>query len=148
MQQRVIIAGFGPVGRALADELSRRHVPFTIIEANPQTVRAQQALGRHAVHGDATDPAVLRQAGIDRASALAITIPDPDAALRACRAARSLAPGIHITARVTHMSQAMLAHEAGADSVTVEELATAQALAESFTDLLPRPRHLIAEGAD
>lgn len=146
--KRVIIAGFGPVGRALADELSRRGVPFTIVEMNPETVRAQHALGRSAVLGDATDPGVLRKAGIDGATALAITVPDAGTALEACRTARALAPDLHIAARVPHMSQAMLAREMGADSVTVEELATAHALATSVAGLLAPPRHLVTEGAD
>lgn len=146
--QRVIIAGFGPVGRALADALSRHGVPFTIVETNAETVRAQQALGRHAVHGDATDPDTLRAAGIADAAAIAITIPDSDAALEACRTARSLAPDAYIAARVAHMSQAMLARQFGADSVTVEEIATAEALADSVSRVLASTRQHLAEGAD
>lgn len=145
----VIIAGFGPVGRTLADELAERNVPVTILDTNPQTVRTQQTLGRTAIRGDAMDPDALRAAGIHRAAALAITIPDAATAIDACAVARFLAPELYIIVRTNHLSQATRAIQNGADSVTVEEIAAAEALVRTVRErvLLPRVEQ-VCEGAD
>ncbi len=134
--QRVIIAGFGPVGRTLADELIQRDVPITILDTNPETIRTQQSLGHTAVLGDATNPTALQAAGIDKASALAITIPDGAAAVDACAAARALAPDLYIIVRTNHLSEGIRALQQGASSVTVEEIAAAEALAKTLRERL------------
>jgi len=132
----VIIAGFGPVGRALADELTSQGVPITVVDMNAETVRRQEGLGVPVLCGDITDPAVLRSAGIETAAVLAVTIPDGTEAVRACAAARALSPDVHITARTTFLSQGLEAMRAGANSVTVEEIATANALAREVSQHL------------
>lgn len=131
--RRVIIAGYGPVGRALANKLIRLQVPFTVVDSNPTTARTQESLGVPVTCGDVTDPAVLRTAGIETAAVIAITIPDGDDAVRACATARSLAPGVHIAARTTFLSQGLGALRAGANSITVEEIATAEAMARTVS---------------
>ncbi len=135
-RRAVIIAGFGPVGRALADELVRHGVPITVVDINAETIRTQKGLGRSVLCGDITDPEVLRNAGIETAAALAITIPDGADAVRACAAARAISPDVHITTRTTFLSQGLEAMRAGANSITVEEIATAHALAHVVTQQL------------
>ena len=121
----VLIAGFGPVGRHLADKFQRTGRPYTIIELNPVTVFKQHRMGRPIVYGDVTNPEVLETAGIRHAEALILTIPDEDAIVRAVEIARRIAPGLFIAARTNYLSQAIQARQAGADHVTVEEVATA-----------------------
>ncbi|MGE3108938.1 MAG: NAD-binding protein [Phycisphaerales bacterium] len=130
---RAIIAGYGPVGRALAEELLRLNVPFAVIDTNPATALTQKRLGVSVRCGDATDPAVLRAAGIETAEVFAVTIPDGDEAVRACAAARMLSPNVHIAARTTFLSQGLGALHAGANSITVEEIATAEAMAREVS---------------
>ena len=134
--QHVIIAGFGPVGRVLADALQKDGMPFTVIEMNTATVRSQRSLGRSIVHGDATDPDALEAAGIADALALVITIPDPEIATRICRLARSLAPSALIAIRTRHLSEANVAKQLGADITVVEEIETAKAMATVVTAAL------------
>lgn len=129
--QRVIIAGFGPVGRAITERLEQAGACVVVIELNPSTVSNQSRLGRQVVHGDATDPAVLREAGIETADALVLTVPDQRIALDALRAARRIAPEIFVAVRVNHLSEAFKATQCGADHVTVEELVTAEAMQQA-----------------
>jgi CPA2 family monovalent cation:H+ antiporter-2 len=124
----VIIAGFGPVGRTLADRFAVLSIPFTVIELNPKTVERQAVIGRPIIYGDVTNPEVLESAGIRHADAIILTIADDEATLRACRAIRALAPDVFIAARTSFLSGKFIAHQLGADLVTVEELATAQAM--------------------
>lgn len=130
---RVIIAGYGPVGRILAEELVGLQVPFTIVDTNPATVRTQKSLGVSAICGSASDPQVLRAAGIENATALAITIPDAEEVIRTCAVARALAPGIYIAARTTFLSQGVGALQAGATSITVAEIAAAESMARDMS---------------
>ncbi|MGD9688918.1 MAG: cation:proton antiporter [Phycisphaerales bacterium] len=127
---RAIIAGYGVVGRAVADHLEVNGVPFTIVELNARTVETQERLGRPVVFGDIGNPEVLEKAGIRSADAVFLTVPDDDAVMRACQAIRALAPHVFIAARTTYLSTAFRASAAGADDVTTSEVATAEAMAK------------------
>jgi Kef-type K+ transport system membrane component KefB len=133
-----IIAGYGPVGRACADRLVAEGVPVTIIEMNPRTVKLQRQMGRSIVYGDVTNAEVLESAGVVDADAVVLTIPDEDAMLRACRAIRAVNPRAFIAARAGVLSKGLQARELGADHVTVEEIATADAMAKQVLDQLNR----------
>lgn len=128
--RHVIIAGFGVVGRNLAEHFAAAGIPYSVIELNTNTVRKQRSLGRRTVYGDVANPDVLREAGIDAAEAVVLTIPDDEATLRACQAVRAIAPTVFIAARTSYLSKAIAATELGADYVTVEEVVTAQDMAK------------------
>lgn len=136
--KHVIIAGFGPVGRALADRFAIQHVHFTVVELNASTVKRQALLGRKVVYGDITNREVLEQAGIHHADAIILTIPDDEATLRACHAIRDLAPHVFIAARTNFLSGKFTAMALGADVVTVEEVATAQTMEREVLEGLAR----------
>jgi len=124
----VIVAGFGVVGRAVVDRLTQSDATVTVVEMNVETVRRQRAMGKSIVYGDVSDPEVLENAGIHHADALAITIPDQESTLRACRVAKGLNPNVFIIARTNFLSRAMLAMNLGANEAVVEEMATAEAM--------------------
>jgi CPA2 family monovalent cation:H+ antiporter-2 len=128
--RHAIVAGFGPVGRAVADRLDRLDVRTTVIELNPRTVEKQFGLGREIIYGDAANPEVLEKAGIASADAVILTMPDEEAVLRSCRLIRLLRPDVFIAARVNMLSKGLQAMQLGADHTVVEELATAQAMAD------------------
>ncbi|TVQ60013.1 MAG: hypothetical protein EA379_09130 [Phycisphaerales bacterium] len=126
---RVVLAGYGVVGRAIAERLDQMNVPYTIIELNSSTVRRQTELGRSIVYGDISRRDVLEAAGVRNADAVILTVPDDEAALRACESVRALAPGAFIAMRSSYLSKGMVATRMGADHVTVEEMATAESMA-------------------
>lgn len=134
----VIIACFGPVGRALADRLLTKGVPFTVVELNPRTVERQSGLGRRVVYGDITNSEVLESAGIRDADAIVITIPDSEIMLRSVQAIRRLAPKVFIAVRTGYLSGKVQAMQLGADHVTVEEIATAVAMEQEVMEALTR----------
>ncbi len=140
----VIVAGFGPVGAAVADELERHKIPIFIIDMNPRTITKQTAMGRRIVFGDAGNADVLESAGVAHAQALVLTMPDEDACIRACRSARSIKPDIFIAARAIYLTRALRLMQEGADHTVVEEMATAEAMAEQVMIKL----RMRAEGAD
>lgn len=136
--RRVVLAGYGLVGRVVAEQLEKIGVSYTIVEMNPRTVERQTKFKKDSVYGDISNPEVLERAGLHDADAVIITIPDEDAVLRACSVVRKLAPKMFIAVRTNFFSKAMLATEAGADLVTVEEWATAQLMAAEVAKHLGR----------
>lgn len=147
----VIIAGFGPVGRAVADRLERQGASITIIELNPKTIARQATLGRRVVYGDASSRAVLESAGIESARAIILTAPDEEAMLRACEVIRSMRKDVFISMRANALSSGLRAKTLGADHITVEELVTADAMSRAVEAELMRfednARLRAAEGA-
>jgi CPA2 family monovalent cation:H+ antiporter-2 len=130
-RRRVVIAGYGPVGRCVAEQLRAIGVDVTIIELNPDTVEKQLRLNHSVVHGDVTRAETLTRARIQEADALIVAVPDCEVAVRACAAARRLAPNLFIAARTNFLSKGLQATEAGADEVIVEEVVTAAAMRDA-----------------
>lgn len=136
--KHVIIAGFGVVGRSLADRLDLIDIPFVVVDMNQSTINTQLKLGRRAIYGDISNAEVLESAGIAHADAVMLTIPDDEATLRACKVVREHRPDVYIAARNSFLSKAMQAMQLGADLVVVEEVATAEAMAKQVMDALIR----------
>lgn len=125
---RVIIGGFGPIGRVAADQLARAGIRTTIIELNEKTVRTNAALGRHMVYGDLSKADVLESAGVRSAHAFIITSPDELANMRACQIGRSMNADMCIVTRMNHLGNGLRAKSLGADAIVVEEVAAAEAM--------------------
>ncbi len=119
--QHVIIAGFGLSGRSCANVLLAKGISICVIEQNQVTVDRCQLGGLQIIGGDATDPEVLREAGIERATEMAVTIPDDAITFRVVEQARKMNPSVHIVARCTFVSGGMEAARKGANEVVVAE---------------------------
>ncbi len=129
---QVVIAGFGPVGRRVAELLEDAGIGHVVIELNPQTVREPASKLRRYVFGDAARAEVLSAAGLQDANVLALTIPDEQATLRACGAARRVRRDIYIVARVRAALGREAARAAGADRIVADELAAADVAVEAI----------------
>jgi len=135
-----IVVGFGPVGRLVTEQLEADGYAVTLIERNTTAVNIQLALSRSVVAGHAEEDNILIEAGIHSANTIVITIPDEQAALNICRAARALNASIFIAARANHMSHGLLCQQAGADHVTIEELAAAKDMSAAIHDRIALSR--------
>lgn len=129
-QPRAIIAGFGIAGRFVAELLKGRGIPFVVIDQNPTT--AQRCTSVRVIVGNATDEQVLRSAGLEQATVLAIALPDDDAVLATICVARSIRADLRIFARVNYTSNGLKAQQLGAEAVIVAE----QLVAKEFFRLV------------
>src|SRR5690349_21103408 len=119
LTNHTIVAGFGVPGRAAADWLSEHGVPFCVIELNPATVTRCGKYGVPIIAGDVNDEAILRQAGIEKASTLVLAVPNDNAVLSAVTIARRLNPEIAIIARCNFISAGLEATRRGAREVII-----------------------------
>jgi CPA2 family monovalent cation:H+ antiporter-2 len=125
LKDHVIIAGHGIAGMELIDALRAHDIPYATVDLNTETVRELLSRDNPAFFGDVTSEEVLEKLGIHHARELVITINDPEAALRAVKVARHLAPDLPILARVRYVAEVDELLEAGATRVVPSEFESA-----------------------
>jgi voltage-gated potassium channel len=109
----VLVLGGGRVGRAVARTLQEAGTPCRIVDRLEERIAHMDG---HVV-GDAADLEVLREAGIDEASAVVVTTHDDDTNIYLTLYCRRLRPEIEILGRVALDRNVSTMHRAGADFV-------------------------------
>jgi len=97
----IVIAGGGRVGFQTAEILADRGHDVTIIERDEGVVSdlADEWMAT-LIEGDATNPDIIEQAGIERADAIAALTGETGLNLAVCLAAAELSPGIRTVVRI------------------------------------------------
>jgi CPA2 family monovalent cation:H+ antiporter-2 len=121
LSQHVVICGFGRVGRSVAEVLEARGFRYLVIDLNPHVITDLRREGIPCIYGDAVQPAVLAQAGLDRARGLACTVPSGGSAEAIIRAARSISPRLDVIARARDATDLPNLRAAGAAEVVYPE---------------------------
>lgn len=122
LTDHVVIVGLGRVGSHIVTVLERLGIPFLVVEIDAQRATAFDQRGVPTLFGDAANSEVLTHAGLDRARALVVTLPDETAAELVVAGARNLAPTLPIIARAATQSGMHRLHKCGADDVIHPEL--------------------------
>ena len=118
----ILIVGFGPAGRRIAEALLQRHKPqLVVVELNPKSADVARTYGLRTYIGDATRSELLEHLHIKSARAVAVTLPDPSASRRVIEQVRALSPGTPIVARARYHVYRWELMVAGAPVVIDEE---------------------------
>jgi CPA2 family monovalent cation:H+ antiporter-2 len=145
----VVVLGYGVGGALLARALRAAGVEAVIVDLDLERVRAGRAAGESIGYGDATSAEILEHVGVARASHVAVMLNDPQAAHRAIRAVRQLAPHTPIHARAHDLGERERLLAAGATRVAAQEVeASLQVLEELLRDLRAEPAALGVALAD
>jgi trk system potassium uptake protein TrkA len=98
---RVIIAGGGRVGFQTAELLADRDHDVTIIENDEDIVDdiADEWVAT-VIHGDATNPEIIEQTGIENADVIAALTGETGLNLAVCMAAKEMSPNVRTVARI------------------------------------------------
>ena len=79
LRDHVVVVGAGRVGSHIVDVLGRMNVPRLVVESDATRVEDLQKAGVPVLYGDAGNSEILDHAGLGRARALVVTIPDDPA---------------------------------------------------------------------
>ncbi len=143
-QGHVIVVGYGVNGKNLAHVLNEVGIRYRILELDPDLVRSAAAEGAAVFFGDAVQPEILRQAGLDSARVLVIAISDPSATVRVVSQARRLRPDIYIIVRTRYVAEIEPLYHLGANEVIPEEFETSIEIFARVLDRYHIPRNLIS----
>ncbi len=112
-----IICGYGRIGRVLARFLIARYIDVVVIERDQNRVAIMDEDGILYLIGEATDEAVLKRAGIQRAKGLVTAVAtDPDNVFLVL-IAKQLNPDLFIVSRAGQNAVKKTLLAAGADKV-------------------------------
>jgi len=120
LKDHIVLCGVGPMGRRVAREFRDTGHPFVVVELDEAAI---ERLARDLdcappiIPGDATDNAVLKEAGIERAKALVACLTNDQDNLFVSISARSLNPRIRVISRAREDASVDKLLLAGADQV-------------------------------
>ncbi|MBI1203553.1 MAG: potassium channel protein [Rhodopseudomonas sp.] len=143
LDDHVIVCGFGRIGVELSKALKDGGAAFVVVEQNEQKVVAARAAGYLCLQGDASQEAVLEQAGIARARILATVLPNDAANVFITLSARSLNREVEIIARGDAVSTERKLLHAGANKVVLPTHIGAERIADLI--LFPETARFVRE---
>jgi CPA2 family monovalent cation:H+ antiporter-2 len=139
----VIIIGFGVNGENLARVLKATHVPFNVVEMNPNLVRLAREAGAEVIVGDAARAVILEHAGLDHAHAVVVGINDSDALRRIISQVHAARPDIFILARARFVSDLDSLYRLGATQVIAEDFETSIEITANLLRQMNVPDNLV-----
>ncbi|HWI85654.1 MAG TPA: cation:proton antiporter [Sphingomonas sp.] len=128
---RVLIIGFGRVGRLVAQMLDAHQRPYLAIDADSDIVSAARERGYTASFGDMVRPGMIERLDVAHASAIVLTMDDPVQAVRITRNLRAQFPDLTIVARARDPNHAAQLYRAGATDAVPETVESSLQLSEA-----------------
>lgn len=128
---RVLVVGYGRVGRLVGEMLSYHKIPWVAAEREAKSVETARRTGEQVYFGDASRPEFLARCGLETAKALIVTMDSPDGAEAVVAAARELRPDLTIVARARDARHARRLYDLGATDAVPETIEASLQLSEA-----------------
>jgi CPA2 family monovalent cation:H+ antiporter-2 len=140
---KVIVAGYGRIGRLVGEMLNQHQIPWVAAEQDQRLVEGGRRAGERVFFGDAARPEFLMSAGLGEASALVITMDDPDGAETIVEVARQMRADLTVVARARDARHAKRLYELGATDAVPETVEASLQLSEAVLVELGVPMGLV-----
>jgi CPA2 family monovalent cation:H+ antiporter-2 len=128
---RAIIIGFGRVGALVADMMTVHAKPFVVIDSDADLVARARAKGYPAVYGNVASPDTLARLGVERATAVILTMDERISAQRLVKKLHGQYPDLTIISRARDVSNAAELYRAGATHAVPGTLESSLQLTEA-----------------
>ncbi len=128
---RVIIVGFGRVGKLIAEMLDKHEIPYVALDADSDLVDGARREGYRAVFGNATRDDALDKLGIAKAPAVILTMDEHVLAQRLVKKLRAAYPALPIITRARDSFHAAQLYRSGASHAVPETLESSLQLSEA-----------------
>lgn len=129
--RRAIVVGHGRVGEVVCDMLDRHHVPYLATDRDASAVSLWRRRGRNIFYGDASNQLFLRSCGIDKASAVIVTINNAAKIKEVVDSAKALRGDVIIVARARDAAHARELYAAGVTDAVPETIEASLQLSEA-----------------
>lgn len=140
---RVLIVGFGRVGRLVGDMLTEHGQAFLAVDADPATVEAARRDGLDVIYGDAGRAEMLARCGLDHARAVVVTMDAPGKVDQVVEVVRRLRADVTLIARARDDRHAVRLYALGVTDAVPETTEASLQLAENTLVDLGIPMGLV-----
>jgi len=113
----IIIAGFGRFGQIVARVSYLQHLKFTAIDNNLEKIDFVRNYGGKVYYGDATQPDILRAAGIEHAKLFLLTIDDIEDCMNIARHIKLNYPDLKLLVRARDRHHVHLLRDLGVEYI-------------------------------
>jgi len=117
LSDHFIVFGYGRIGSIVVQQFRRQHVPYVVVERDPERVQAAIGNGALGVEADASREEVLKRVGIDRARGLIAAVGTDAENVYAVLSARLMRPDLFIVGRAETEDATEKLKRAGANRV-------------------------------
>ncbi len=128
---RVILVGYGRVGRLVGQMLTRHKLDFIAVDDDPKLVARERPQAPSLYWGDATKPEFLKVCGLEEATALVVTIDRVQQAEIVVEIARKARRDLTIIARARDAHHATRLYALGATDAIPETIEASLQLSEA-----------------
>ncbi|WP_293677576.1 cation:proton antiporter [uncultured Phenylobacterium sp.] len=142
-QPRVLVVGYGRVGRLVGDMLSRHDIPWVAADRESRLVDQGRRAGKSIYFGDASREDFLMRCGLADAPALVVTMDDAEGVEAIVAVARALRPTLTIVARARDARHAHRLYELGATDAVPETMEASLQLSEAVLVEIGVPMGLV-----
>jgi len=140
---KVLVVGYGRVGRLVGDMLRRHEIEWVGAELDPKLVEQGRRAGQTIFFGDAARAEFLMRCGLADAPALVVTMDNPDGAEAIVAVARELRPNLTIVARARDARHAQRLYDLGATDAVPETVEASLQLSEAVLVEIGVPMGLV-----
>jgi CPA2 family monovalent cation:H+ antiporter-2 len=130
LKDHVIIAGYGRVGRAVAQRLTAAGIAWVALDLDPHRVSQARRQGLEVHFGDADRPEILEAFAVEQARALVVAVDSPKVTLQLTALIHYVLPELPILARAYDDAHAAELERAGATHVIPEPAPIGAKIAE------------------
>ena len=138
-REHVLLCGFGRVGQNIARVLESLGFEYLALDLDPARIRLARQAGDAVLYGDSADEELLRQAGLDTASAVIVTFANPAVSVGIVRSVRRLRADVPVLVRTQDDVGIAELTQAGATDVVPETLEASLMLVVQVLLLLKLP---------
>lgn len=124
LENHVIIAGFGRVGKMVSRMLEAEHVHYVAVDVNQSNVQEGREEGFPVYQGDISRLPLLQSVGIERAMSVIITVENQITLKKAAKTIQTYRPDVPIIARAHDLRTADDLSQAGVSTVVPETYET------------------------
>ncbi|TAL34237.1 MAG: potassium transporter TrkA [Phenylobacterium sp.] len=142
-EPRVLVVGYGRVGRLVGDMLKRHELAWVAAELDPRLVEQGRRAGEQIYFGDAARAEFLMRCGLADAPALVVTMDDPEGVEAIVAVARELRPDLTIVARARDARHAQRLYDLGATDAVPETVEASLQLSEAVLVEIGVPMGLV-----
>lgn len=135
-RERVLIVGFGPAGRKVAEDLIERGIRPAVLEQSSLTADIARGMGLKTYIGDGTQGEILDRVGVSSARIVVVTVPDTRTSRAIVECVRSLAPNAILIVRARYHILRWELEQAGATAIVDEETEVGRRLSSEVIAIL------------